>query len=144
MRRRRMHTSTAMTTITGMNTARTIPRTSRTPTGIAMTRWSMAIRTCPTPIIGIGISFRAERDRQFSALAAHHQHAEEEDHEEDQRFGRAQRGLPADVVDDEEGHPEDRGGEHRGPKRNPERPECLHSASTGSWLAGGRASRSGG
>ena len=38
----------------------------------------------------------------------------------------------------------DRGGEHRGPQGDPERPECLHSASTGSWLAGGSAFGSGG
>ena len=75
-----MHTPTATTTITGMNTARTIPGTSRTPTGIDTTRWSMAIHTCPTPIIGIGTSFTLARDRQFSALAAHHHHAEKEDH----------------------------------------------------------------
>src|SRR5262245_23343806 len=78
------------------------------------------------------------------ALGADHQHAEEENHEENQRLGGAERRLPADLVDDEESHPEHRGGEHRGAKGNPERPEGLHSASTGSWLAGGRASRSGG
>src|SRR5260370_8569727 len=78
------------------------------------------------------------------ALNAGHHHAEEKAHEKDQRLGRTQRRLPANLVDDDDGDPEDRGGEHRGPECKPQRPECLHSASTGSWLAGGSASRSGG
>src|ERR1043166_4980782 len=74
----------------------------------------------------------------------HHEHAEEEDHEEHKQLDDTHRCLPAAVLDDEYRDPEDRGGNHRGPKRDPNRSEEFHSASTGSWLAGGRASRSGG
>src|SRR5260221_1716518 len=83
-------------------------------------------------------------NKSRSAPAPDHQHAEEEDDEEHQWLGRAQRRLPTDIVDDEESDPEDRGADHRGTQRHPERAEDPHSASTGSWLAGGRAPRSGG
>src|SRR5579883_479480 len=75
-------------------------------------------------------------------------HAEEEDHQERPVFAEVRSGegqpLPAHPVDDVGDHPKDRGGEHRGPERDPDRPECLHSASTGSCAAGGNALGSGG
>src|SRR5205085_8212821 len=77
-----------------------------------------------------------------------HQDAEREDHEEHDVLGRVEAGegqpLPAGALDDEQDHPIDRGGKHRGPKRDPERTECPHSARTGSWLVGGSALGSGG
>src|SRR5262249_47501670 len=61
-----------------------------------------------------------------------HQHAEEEDHEEDDIGGDVHpaelQSLPAAIVDDEESHPVDRGGEHRGPECDPERSQEAHSA----------------